>query len=149
MADSIKRFNKSMRIKGALVESNAGKLLKKVATRVDQVVVTETPVDTGRARSNWQVEVGSTPGATREPYNPGEGGSTGAANAQAAIDQGKAAIATYKTGDEIHITNNLSYIGRLNEGHSAQAPAGYVEEAVMVAINSIRGDKITVEGGVK
>lgn len=148
MAD-LKRFAKTMRIKGETVQSNATKLMKKVAVRVDQVVVTETPVDTGRARSNWHVDIGAAHEGTREPYAPGEGGSTGASNAAEAIAQGKQVIDGAQSGDEIHITNNLAYIGKLNEGHSAQAPAGYVEEAVMVAINSIRGDKITVEGGVK
>lgn len=137
MADP-KRFAARMRILGATVETNATKLMKKVATRVDQVVVTETPVDTGRARSNWQAEIGNAAEGTVEPVS-----------AEAALARNQLKIDGAKAGDEIHLTNNLSYIGKLNEGHSAQAPAGYVEEAVLTAIGSIKGDKITVEGGVK
>jgi hypothetical protein len=37
----------------------------------------------------------------------------------------------------MHITNNLPYIVRLNQGYSAQAPAGYVEQGVLAARRAI------------
>jgi formaldehyde-activating enzyme involved in methanogenesis len=32
------------------------------------------------------------------------------------------------------VSNNVPYINRLNEGHSAQAPAGFVQQAVAKAV---------------
>ncbi len=44
--------------------------------------------------------------------------------------QALAEIAGHTAGKEIFISNNVPYIGRLNNGHSAQAPSGFVEMAV-------------------
>lgn len=139
-----KEFNKRMRQMGKNVEENSTKLVRKTALAVDTFVVVETPVDTGRARSNWIVEIGSPATEAIDAYVPGEKGSTGAANVQSALDQGRATIAKAQHGDEIHITSNLDYIQRLNEGWSAQAPAGFVEEAVAVGISVVKGAKFTV-----
>lgn len=129
-------FGRRIRNIGIRVEKNADAMVRRVALAIDATVVLATPVDTGRARSNWQVQVGSAPAGVREPFSSGEHGSTGAANAQAAIEQGKSAIAAYRSGKEIHIANNLPYIGKLNEGHSAQAPAAFVERAVLVGVQA-------------
>ena len=120
------------------VPKNANKAVRTVALAVDQTVVMATPVDTGRARSNWQVQVGFMASDVIDPYVPGAGGSTVAQNTQAALEQGKIAISAAAPGQEIHITNNLAYIGALNDGHSAQAPAGFVEEAVHAGIKTVR-----------
>lgn len=130
---------------GQRVERNADRLARRCALAVDGAVVIATPVDTGRARSNWIVNLDSANTTTREPYSPGQDGATGGANARSAIEQGSAEIARYRGGHvnaAIHITNNLAYIGRLNNGHSAQAPAGFVEKAVMVGVDAIRGQAI-------
>lgn len=138
----LRQFGRRMKVKGALVEENAGKLLRKVALAVDSAVVLATPVDTGRARSNWQVEIGQPASGTIEPL-------AGAGSAGAAIEAAKAVIETAVPGNTVHITNNLDYIGRLNDGWSAQAPAGFVEEAVQNGVQRIRNAKITVERGVE
>lgn len=39
----------------------------------------------------------------------------------------------------IHVTNNTSHIERLNEGWSAQTPAGFFERALQVAKKSLIG----------
>lgn len=139
----LRQFGRRMKVRGALVEENAGKLLRKVALAVDSAVVLATPVDTGRARSNWQVEIGQPASGSIEPL------AAGAGSTAASIDAAKAVIETAVPGDTIHITNNLDYIGRLNDGWSAQAPAGFVEEAVQNGVQRIRNAKITVERGVE
>ena len=75
---------------------------------------------------------------------PGEKGSTGEANAAAAIDAADKVIETFDIGKnaEVHITNNLPYIGALNDGHSKQAPADFVRIAVMDGLATVRGAKI-------
>lgn len=137
------KFNDNMSRRGRNVSLNADQIVRKCALAVDGAVVISTPVDTGRARSNWQVEVNQPKTNEIPPYSPGKEGSTGGPNARAAIEQGKAAIARYKGGSAdaaLYLTNNLAYIGKLNDGSSAQAPAGFVEKATMVGINAIRRD---------
>jgi len=72
-----------------------------------------TPVDTGRARSNWHLDIGAPTVKLLEP-----GGD---------LDPNTSGYTIQKT---IFISNNLPYIRRLNEGHSQQAPAGFVDDAV-------------------
>jgi hypothetical protein len=126
-----------MRRHGENVAKNANLIKRRAALAIDAAVVISTPVDTGRARSNWQANLGGPADGTLEAYAPGTAGSTGAANTSAALDQAKAVIAGSRPQEAIHITNNLPYIGRLNDGHSAQAPAGFVEVAVLVGVNAV------------
>lgn len=82
-------------------------------------LVLETPVDTGRARSNWIVTSGRESYSTREPLEVRSAQTVGQAEIQATPQ-----FAT------IHIQNNLPYIARLNDGWSAQAPRGFVQTIV-------------------
>lgn len=92
----------------------------------------KTPVDTSQALSNWIVTLESPSGQQIKPHFPGEGGSTQRASAAETINQARAILAKKKPGQAIFITNNLPYIRRLNDGYSAQAPAGFVERAVLI-----------------
>lgn len=84
-------------------------------------VVLGTPVDTGRARANWQASIGS-PATGIIDKGDKSGGQT--ANRGSRVAQ-KAA------GEVFYITNNLPYIYRLEfEGHSNQAPAGWVRTSI-------------------
>jgi len=132
------QFAKNMQAYADLIGTNAPLIVRTAALAIDQAVVLATPVDSGRARANWLVSVDGPAQKTIPPYAPGKGGSTGGANAQAAIQQGQAAVAGYKFNSKaIHITNNLPYIGRLNEGWSAQAPAKFVEQAIEAGIRAV------------
>jgi len=146
---NLRQFSIRIRKLGSNVETNAVKLVRKVALSVDSTVVMGTPVDTGRARSNWQVEIGKPARGTVEAYAPGKEGSTGGQNAQIALALGAGVIATYKGGESIHLTNNLPYIGALNRGHSAQAPSGFVETAVLDGVAQVKGAKLLPDNGVK
>lgn len=75
-----------------------------------------TPVDTGNARASWVPAVGS-------PFR----GDVAAGS----VDQGVGAILSFKLGDGVlYVSNNVPYIRRLNDGHSKQAPALFVEAAI-------------------
>lgn len=126
----LRRFAGRIRVIGERIEKNANAMTRKVALAVDSAVVISTPVDTGRARSNWQVNIGEPASGTKEASDQ---------SGQSAIQQAKTAISTYRGGSSIHITNNLPYIGRLNSGHSAQAPSGFVEKAVLVGVAVAKG----------
>lgn len=129
------------------IEDNANKLKRKVALAVDAAVVLATPVDTGRARSNWIVELNAPSSQTIEPLagvRHGHAGSGGAV-ARASIEAAKGEIEKAQPGDMIHITNNLHYISALNDGTSAQAPANFVEEAVLAGVERIKGATLIVD----
>lgn len=80
-----------------------------------------TPVDTGRARANWHLDIGSpsvqliAPGGDPTP-----------------------SFAGYSIEKTVFISNNVPYIRRLNEGHSQQAPAGFVEDSITAVRARIR-----------
>jgi len=83
-------------------------------------VIKSTPVDTGRARGNWQTAVG-TP-IEGEIDRIDQGGSAAIAEVQAKTPEG--------AGQETFMTNNLPYIDSLENGSSKQAPAGMVRKNV-------------------
>lgn len=138
MAD-LGTFAKRIRKIGQNIERNADETVRRCALAVDSTVVLATPVDTGRARGNWQVELNAPAAGTTASLSP---------SGREAIEQGKSTIAGYKGGTKeaaVHITNNLPYIGRLNEGHSAQAPAGFVERAIEVGVQAVKNFSIVRE----
>lgn len=142
-----KGFGRRAHVIADNIETNANLLKRKVALAVDAAVVMATPVDTGRARSNWIAELNAPASNTVDPLagvRKGHEGSGGAV-ARASIEKAKAVIEEAKPGDVIHITNNLSYINALNDGSSAQAPANFVAEAVQAGVARIKGARITVD----
>jgi hypothetical protein len=94
---------------------------QKIALDLFERVIMATPVDSGRARANWQVTIGTVPNGTLDLTDK-----TG----QATISRATATAAGLKAGDVIYLVNNLPYIQRLEDGYSGQAPAGMVGLAV-------------------
>lgn len=136
-------FARRIRLRGRQVEEGVNRIVRKVALVADRELVLETPVDTGRARSNWQVSLGSALTTEREPFAPGEGlGKGEGANAAGALAQGQDRIGARKSEQDIYIQNNVSYIGNLNDGTSAQAPAGFVQAAIKRAVAAARNGRV-------
>lgn len=149
MADrTLDEFSKVMAALGVTVVEGAGELVRKVALAADQAVVVATPVDTGAARSNWLVSLNVPDSRVVPAYSRGAGGSTASANTQAALEQARQKAAGFRAGvgGAIVITNNLAYIDRLNSGWSAQAPAGFVERAVLTAAQAVTNFTIMRRG---
>ena len=75
---------------------------------------------------------------------PGKAGSTAEENAAATIEAGTPTIEAFDitANREIHITNNAPHIQPLNDGHSKQAPAGFVQIAVMEGLAGLRRARI-------
>lgn len=134
MAD-LDAFSKRMLDLAVEVEANAAQAVRKVALAAESAVVLATPVDTGRARANWLVEIDRPAEGTVEPIDQ---------SGNAAIQAAAAKVAEYVPGVSaaIHLTNNLPYIQRLNDGWSAQAPAGFVQEAVLAGVRALSSVKI-------
>lgn len=83
-------------------------------------VIKDTPVDTGRARGNWQTTIG-TP-ASGQTDRKGEGPALAEVSQEAA---------SFGAGKVIYLTNNLPYIYRLEYlGWSKQSPDGMARKNV-------------------
>lgn len=127
-------FARRIRSIARIVEDGADRLVVETAVAVNQAVVIATPVDTGRARANWQVGIGVPVRSTTLEEDKG---------GQATMARNTAKIRARKAGrDIIIISNNLDYIEDLNMGTSAQAPAGFVEMAVTAGLVAAARGKI-------
>ncbi len=85
------------------------KVVRKVTLELWNGITLKTPVDTGRARGNWNLSEG---------------------DANTSVNKGATSIQSYRepTGKKaIYITNSLPYIQALEKGSSKQAPTGMVE----------------------
>lgn len=78
---------------------------RKTAIDIDKELVLKTPVDTGRARSNWLPSINA---PRTETVSAGTSNNT------------QSTVSGYKLNDTIFISNNLPYIERLNNGWSKQ-----------------------------
>ena len=105
-------------------------------------IVRRTPVDTGRARGNWQTSVGApatgvidevdpqtAAGSTRSQklgdFNPAKSTAV-TRDVGAVVARGIDALDPLKPFGVTFIANNLVYIEPLENGHSKQAPEGMV-----------------------
>jgi hypothetical protein len=137
-------FAKRMSRISVEVEDGVERVVKDCAVAVTRTVINATPVDTGRARSNWTAEMDEAFHKLFPAHVPGAKGSTGDANAEIAIEQAEAAINQFdiNKNNSIHISNSLPYIGALNDGHSKQAPTDFVKLAVLDGLATIRNTKV-------
>jgi len=86
----------------------------------------------GHARRNWNVSIDAPTDAVVGTAGRGPG-KTGATND--AISRGEPIIrgASPRRTRRIIVQNAVPYIGRLNNGHSEQAPVNFVQKAVQAA----------------
>ena len=92
-------------------------LLRSTVLRVDSEVKTKSPVDTSRFRGSWAISEHGTPG-----YDPGPQTTVQPAGPPRRLD-----YQVERAGNVYHIHSNLPYAERLANGHSQQAPAGWVD----------------------
>jgi hypothetical protein len=100
-----------------------GNFILGLAMKLLRGIVLKTPVDTGRARANWQVNIGSITSDEVEQYNKSDG------DADRTIERGAQKIESLReqgVGQIIYIYNNVHYIVDLENGTSSQAPSGMV-----------------------
>ncbi len=114
------RFNFNPKTVAARIRQDVVTVQKRIALQLLDGFVNMTPVDTGRARGNWQVTIGSPSLSVHENRYDKDGGPT--------ISTGSATIQSLSTLGAIYLTNNLPYILALENGSSQrQAPAGMVQ----------------------
>lgn len=97
--------------------SKLDKIFRATAISTFNQIIQGTPVDTGRARGNWQATLNS-------PYN-------GVLEGVPSPDNVNGKLASALLKDTLYLTNNLPYIESLENGHhSQQRPEGWVAQAV-------------------
>lgn len=136
-------FAKRMAVVADRIGVNTSKELQVAALAGDQVGVIRTPVDTGRARSNWTVSIGEPELVDKPGPNTGSKATNeGAATAQA-LAQAFNALRGYdvKFGP-IFITNSVPYIIPLDEGSSPQATAGMTAFIMQAIRDRLRRAKL-------
>jgi hypothetical protein len=102
--------------------------MRAIALELFSSTIKDTPVDTGRARGNWQTTIGAP--ATGEVDRLGEGD---------AIKEVSETVADFSGGKVIYLSNNLPYIYRLEyDGWSDQAPGGFLRKNVARIQNIVR-----------
>lgn len=114
------------------VDAYAAQLKKRVVGEVFARVVQDNPVgergkwrrNLGKPESQWQPK-GYVGGQSRNAWRI----SVGAANFAEQRNPGDV-LAAMRLEDRVWIVNPMPYIGRLNDGWSKQAPAGWIDRAI-------------------
>jgi len=152
MAGDLSQFIVGLDAWGAKVREDVAKTVRQLAFAIDRELVLRTPVGNpelwaanrgkkrgdrgfvgrnytgGRARANWLPSLDVPSDATVDQPDP--------SGTQTMARMGQV-TARFRLGQRIWISNNLDYIQRLNEGHSTQAPAGFVEAAIQVGTRTV------------
>ena len=98
--------------------------IRAATSEVFSNIIQMTPVDTGRARGNWQCTIGA-------PF-VGEDDTGSVMKANSVIPR--------RAGSVVYLTNNVPYIGKLEyDAHSRQAPAGMVRVSVALFEGVLNG----------
>lgn len=139
------------------------RLTTSIAAVIGREIATETPVDTGTARSNWIMSIDQIATYTIPAYVPyikthanqyaarkgqqhvmGTGDKEEQANLAAVLAQHFAAIQSYDPvrNKTIYLSNHLPYIVRLNQGYSLQTEPGFVERGFEAGIAQARKMKL-------
>lgn len=116
------------------VEGTLTDRVRAVALDASTGIILATPVKSGRARANWNISVNRIDLTTSADTILRD-----------IVSRVKEATANFKVTDVFNLTNNLPYIRRLNDGYSKQAPASFVEKALMVAkrrAGKVRDDEL-------
>lgn len=109
--------------------ANAEQVVRKTTAELAKKVVEKTPVDTGRARANWQFGDGAMISGTLD-----ETDKTG----DPTKDRLEEEILRSRVGGVTYIQNNLPYALRLEYGWSKQAPSGMVRTSMAEVDQELR-----------
>lgn len=114
-------FSNSLMALSEYVNGEVEKVVRKACIDLYKRIVTRTPVDTGRAKANWQIDV-----VDSESVRGSAGDSFSESDIQGLIASEISGLNLTINDNHVIIYNNLEYIGALENGHSQQAPGGMV-----------------------
>jgi len=147
MESNLAQFNSEVTQFARSIPGKLTVLQKKIVLEALRRLVEKTPVDTGRARGNWQVTIANPaegqvggdwpatkgpPRTTRPPLRPED---------HSVIKTGMAILTGMPDFQVVWISNNIDYIEELEHGHSKQAPEGMLA----VTIEELRNMFAVVE----
>jgi hypothetical protein len=131
---SFGQFARRMAIRAKQVTHGSERVVKQAAIAADTALVTSTPLDTGRAKGNWNASIGNPDTSTTETTDP---------SGQATMARNETEINAWRLGrGEIFLANGLPYIVSLDEGSSSQAAQGMTQDAIAAARRIIQGAKV-------
>ena len=120
-----------------LTHKKARLVIQKVGMEALTRLVRKTPVDTGRARGNWQVSIGSPlVDYDDEKKDPSGGEAETTSGGMSVIMAGQGKMKDAPLDSVIWITNNVPYIEILDSGRSNQAPTGMLD-STMIELQSM------------
>lgn len=132
-ARSFDEFARNLNRRAERLQKNAEDATRASAIAIVETAVLTTPVDTGQARGGWIATIGG-PSFAEGGIDPVGGGTIGAATA---------VVGGWREGaGAIFIANNVAHIVPLNNGSSAQAPQGMVEQALLAGQRAYRSIKL-------
>ena len=116
-----------------MVQQDADEVFQIVATEVGKSVINLTPVDTGRALSNWNAGINAPDDVYRETEDPLDSRTSSRLAGE---------FQSLKFGDTAFITNATPHIPFLEYGSSKQAPSGFVR-ITLARFNNIVQDAVS------
>ncbi len=117
---------------GNYCERQVEQLLRATVLATDRKLKERSPVDTGRFRFSWQIGENTTGFYDAGPQQPSDPSSKTRTSPPASpappLARGVNYTPTFeKLGNVYSVHNNLPYAESLAQGHSSQAPAGWVD----------------------
>lgn len=113
------------------IEGNTAEQVKVMGITIYAELIKNTPVDTGWARANWTVSLGV---PSEDLIGMAKDARHGEVDNLSGPQSARALITYTLDKGQVYITNNVPYIGRLNEGYSKQAPANFIESAIETGV---------------
>lgn len=162
MAEGFGELGRRLRVRAYQVGQWADATPRKATKVLAASLIRATPVDRGVARSNWQVRSGSDPVSVRPAFAPGRhlgigetrNAAAAIADAYAVIDRAPSIsflrslamaagdVGLADGGITFYISNPVYYIEALDQGHSKQQAAGFVNRCIALAAAEVRRNKI-------
>lgn len=137
MANDLRQFNLSVDRFAADTPKLMSQLLRRAALMILRDLVKGSPVDTGRFRASWFVGI-AVPNRDTMPALDNYPNASALSNSRIA-----ALTPTTVTGlHPIILSNNLPYGPALADGHSGQAPSGWIDTAVSRAQRALNAERV-------
>ena len=122
MPTNLAQFNTALNKASEKIHKDFKKFHKQVCLEVLKRIIYRTPVDTGRARGNWQTEIGRVASGVLDVEGDED------SMASFAMSNGITKLADIPAFSVVHITNNVAYLYYLEyDRRSPQHPEGMVE----------------------
>lgn len=145
MAKPISELSKDLKRTNNQLEKELIKMFKGATFAHVSAVIDATPVDTSKAVTNWRANIDV---PATDVVGPGVSSRKGSA-AQSARSKAKGmarpAVNALGLDRTLYITNNVPYIGLLNNGSPVHRPANMTRKGKTAFFNFLRGYKITLK----